>query len=157
MLVQTQWQKSTIVVAPSRTQLLKYTVQSSVKIFYFSSFHVCLHICLFVCNRGKILHCHGRLWASGARTLGHSPMNESAIWNRFAWLVVLVSLSFRIQERTEPVVWNTIQMDTSIYISHKRKDFKGFMGRNSNQVMLTSPIFFFCKFSRKAFLGSTRN
>ena len=40
-------------------------------------------------------------------------------------------------------------MDTSIYISHKRKDFKGFIGILIKS-WLTLPIFF-CKFSRKAF------
>ena len=76
MLVQTQWQKSTIVVAPSRTQLLKYTVQGSVKIFFWGEGFTPIHVCLFVCNRDKILS-----WPTpgkqGARALGHSPMNDS--------------------------------------------------------------------------------
>ena len=95
MLVQTQWQKSTIVVAPSRTQLLKCTVQSKDFLGFFTS----IHVCLFVYKRGKILQYHGQLWA---RALGHSPMNETAIWNKFAWSWWLSVVGFNYKPSYKP-------------------------------------------------------
>ena len=148
MLVQTQWQKSTIVVAPSRTQLLKYTVQGCVKILFGGRG---LQQFMFVCFVTEAKS-SGQAGGKGARSFPYE-------WVSNMKQICMVGCScvpfISYPERTEPVVWNTIQMDTSIYISHKRKDFKGFIGILIKS-WLTLPIFF-CKFSRKAFLGSTRN